>query len=436
MSSLPLTTLKRLRVFLGRVRLRVAQLQLAQTAAYLAFLSLLALVPIFTIAVSLLGATPILARLRDALLRFLAANLFLPSFSEAVVRHLNLFAAKASQLSLIGAVMFFATAFTALLTIDQTLNRIWQVRQPRPLARRLTLYWIFLSLGPLMLAATLAINALVVSELFGVTRLPGAARLWLTLLPWVISWVGLTLLYRLVPNAPVRWRDALAGALLASLALELLELSVGQHATRLPTYTVVYGAFAALPLFLLWLYLVWSIVLAGAALTASLPAWASGSPAARAPTPERVFEQSGAVLRALVESRRCGEHACQAGEFRTLFAQDPFAADAAARRLCALGYLQRHWRLDPVTPRVSDAPVWQEWWMLAPGAPVLSLRPLFEYCWRLPLALDAQGQARDPLRIRASSAPPPDLDRALASLAPASGDVFARPVPERAGDRV
>jgi membrane protein len=211
----------RLRGLARLVVRRVAQLQLTQTAANLAFLSLLALVPVFTIAVSLLGATPMFARLRDALLRFLSANLFLPSFSETLVRYLNQFAAKASQLSLIGGLAFFATAFTALLTIDRTLNRIWAVGRPRPLARRLTLYWTFLTLGPLLVGATLTINGLVVSELFGGTRL-AAERLWLALLPWLASVAGLTLLYRLVPNAPVRWRDCLIGALLATL-LELLK---------------------------------------------------------------------------------------------------------------------------------------------------------------------------------------------------------------------
>ncbi len=411
----------RLRGLARLVVRRVAQLQLTQTAANLAFLSLLALVPVFTIAVSLLGATPMFARLRDALLRFLSANLFLPSFSETLVRYLNQFAAKASQLSLIGGLAFFATAFTALLTIDRTLNRIWAVGRPRPLARRLTLYWTFLTLGPLLVGATLTINGLVVSELFGGTRLAEAERLWLALLPWLASVAGLTLLYRLVPNAPVRWRDALIGALLATVALELLKRGLGLQLTRLPTYTVVYGAFAALPLFLIWLFLVWLIVLAAAVLTASLPSWGEGLNEPPPETPARRFERARRVLTALLAARVAGRAAVQAGPLRALFEDDPARADATARQLVSLGYLHRHWRLDAPGPAGAvrarsqaigkgavESPVWQEWWLLAPGADLMTLRPLFDDCWTLPLAAEAD-PAADANPGAAPVEPTPDL---------------------------
>ena len=420
-----MTVVIRLRGLARLIVRRVAQLQLTQTAANLAFLSLLALVPIFTIAVSLLGATPMFARLSDALLRFLSANLFLPSFSETVVRYLNQFAAKASQLSLIGGLAFFATAFTALLTIDRTLNRIWAVGRPRPLARRLTLYWTFLTLGPLLVGATLTFNGLVVSELFGGTRLHEAERLWLALLPWLASVAGLTLLYRLVPNAPVRWRDALIGALLATVALELLKRGLGLQATRLPTYTIVYGAFAALPLFLVWLFMVWLIVLAAAVLTASLPSWGEGLHAPRPETAGCSFERARRVLEALLAARRAGQSAVQAGPLRDLFDNDPGLANATARRLSSLGYLHRLWRLDApgpagaVRPRArvgggpaADSPVWQEWWLLTPGAQVMTLRPLFELCWSLPLSPDAAGD--DPAAVPDARAPAlSDLDQPL-----------------------
>ena len=420
-----LTVVIRLRGLARLIVRRVAQLQLTQTAANLAFLSLLALVPVFTIAVSLLGATPMFARLRDALLRFLAANLFLPSFSETLVRYLNQFAAKASQLSLIGGLAFFATAFTALLTIDRALNRIWAVGRPRPLARRLTLYWTFLTLGPLLVGATLTFNGLVVSELFGGTRLAEAERLWLALLPWLASVAGLTLLYRLVPNAPVRWRDALIGALLATVALELLKRGLGLQLTRLPSYTIVYGTFAALPLFLIWLFLVWLVVLAAAVLTASLPSWGEGLHAPLPETAGRSFERTRRVLDALVAARVAGSPAVQAGALRALFDDDPALADATARRLSSLGYLQRHWRLDVpesagavrMRSRASgrpagDSPVWQEWWLLAPGAEALTLRPLFEHCWGLPLAADIVGS--EPVAATQGQIPSlADLERPL-----------------------
>lgn len=265
-------------------------LRLPQAAASLAFLSLLALVPVFTIAVSLLGALPMFSKLRDALLKFLAANLFLPSFSETLVRYLNQFAAKASQLSLIGALLFFASAFSALLTIDHTLNRIWHVERARPLARRLTIYWTFLTLGPLLLAGSVTINGVIASEFLGGARLAVVERLWLDVLPWIITIGGLTLLYRLVPNAPVMWRDAFAGALAAAVLLEVLKHVLGVQVARLPTYTVVYGTFAALPMFLVWLFLVWMMVLAGALVSANLPYWDAADHEPRPAGPARRFD--------------------------------------------------------------------------------------------------------------------------------------------------
>lgn len=159
------STLWRLRALALRMAARVSELALLQTAASLAFLSLLALVPVFTIAISLLGASPVFAPARDALLQFLSATIFLPGLSQVVLKYLNQFAAKAGQLSLIGGLAFFATAFSVLFTINRTLNRIWQVRRPRPLAHRLTLYWMFLTLGPVVFAISIAVNAQLAAEL-------------------------------------------------------------------------------------------------------------------------------------------------------------------------------------------------------------------------------------------------------------------------------
>jgi membrane protein len=374
----------RLRRFVALVAGRVAQLQLTQTAASLAFLSVLAMVPVFSIAISLLGASPVFARPRDALLQFLSATLFLPGFSELVVRYLNQFASKAGQLSLIGGLFFFATAFTALLTVDRTLNRIWQVRRPRPLARRLTLYWTFLTLGPLLLALTLLANGLLLAQLFEKAGPLAVQRAWLSTLPWIASTMVLTLLYRLVPNAPVRWRDALLGGLVGAAALEGLKQALAFQAVKLPTYTVVYGAFAALPLILLWLFSVWLAVLAAAVVVACLPAWSHGvlPPAPHGPAAR--YARGRGVLLALLAAQRRGEAALQAGSLRTLFDQDAEAADETAALLAGLGYLRRHWLLgrdgadgDPA----ADEPVWQEWWLLAPQAGALCLRELFEHCW-------------------------------------------------------
>ncbi len=366
---------------------RVGELALLQTAASLAFLSLLALVPVFTIAISLLGASPVFAPARDALLQFLSATIFLPGLSQVVLKYLNQFAAKAGQLSLIGGLAFFATAFSALFTINRTLNRIWQVRRPRPLAHRLTLYWVFLTLGPVVFGISIAVNAQLAAELFAQTGQRDVQRAWLSLLPWFASIGVLTLLYKLVPNAPVRWRHALVGGVAGAVALELLRQMLALHAVRLPTYTVVYGAFAALPLFLIWLMLVWLAVLGAAVLVACLPTWDAGGPTTPARSAAAVFARGAAVLGALAQARARGEPAVQAGALRPTWDGDAAAAEADARLLAALGYLHRHWRTDEPAPD-GDGEIWREWWLLRSEAAALGLRALFEHCWQAEAAAE------------------------------------------------
>lgn len=378
----PFDVLARARGTLLAFARRGARLRLPQTAASLAFLSLLALVPLFTIAVSLLGALPALAQLRESLLKFLAANLFLPSFSDTLVRYLNQFAAKVNELSFVGALAFLATAFSAMLTIDRTLNGIWMVEQFRPLARRLTIYWMFLTLGPLLLGATLAINGIVMSELFGGARLRVVERAWLVFLPWLTTIAGLTLLYRLVPNAPVRWREALAGALAAAVALDLLKRGFAFQVAQLPTYTVVYGAFAALPLFLVWLFLLWLTVLAGALLAASIPYWGAGAGVHLRPSPARRFEMAAGALGALMQVAHEGRTTLSPRELRALFERDPDRAERTARLLGALGYVERFWRFSEREATEAERTVWNEHWALAPGAGAMTLRPLFECIWQ------------------------------------------------------
>lgn len=357
-----------------------ARLQLPQTAASLVLLSLLALVPVVTIAVSLLGALPAFSSLREALLRFLAANFLLPSFSETVVRLLNQFSAKASELSAVGAVLFFATAFSALLTLDHALNRIWAAPQLRPIARRLTVYWTFLTLGPLLLAASIAVNGLIVSELFAAAGMRQVEHAWLSILPWLTTIAGLTLLYRLVPNAPVRWGEAFAGALAAAVVLELLKRGLAFQVAKLPTYTVVYGTFAALPLFLIWLYLLWLTVLAGALLAASIPYRGAGAGVHLQPSLSDRFGMAAGVLEALVRAADGGRQAVAAGEMRGLLERDPARAIETARLLSELGYLDRYWRLGDAAGD-GEREIWAEHWALAPGAAQRSMRALFERLW-------------------------------------------------------
>ena len=357
-----------------------ARLRLAQAAASLTFLSLLAIVPVVSIAISLLGALPMLADLRLSAMQFIATNLFLPSFSDTVVGYLNQFAEKVGELSALGAALFFATAFSALRTIDDTLNRLWDTGRPRSLVRRMTIYWTFLTLGPVLLAAGTAVNTLVFSQWLSGVSLPALKTAWVALVPWLTTIGGLTLLYRVVPNAPVGWRDALLGAIVATLTLELLKRGMSMQLARLPTYTIVYGAFAALPIFFIWIFLLWLTVLGGALVVASLPAWSQAQSLTLAETPAARFWLSRCVLERITRATLAGEIPVSASEFRALFGGDAFRARQTIEALVELGYLQRFWRTDD--PALIEAgTIWQERWMLSQQGAQRSLRPLFDRIW-------------------------------------------------------
>ncbi|MBN9428851.1 MAG: YihY family inner membrane protein [Burkholderiales bacterium] len=368
------------------------QLHLTQTAGSLSFLSLLALVPMFSIVFAVTTALPTFARLRQALQQFMAANLFPSAISDTIFTYLNQFAAKASGLSLIGSAAFFITAFTALLTIEETLNRIWVADRPRPLANRLTLYWTLLTLAPLMLGASLTVHGVVATAWLRGENLDQLRNLWLVVLPWVISLTGLTLLYRLLPSAPVRWREALAGALLAALLLHLLRSGLGWYVAKLPSYTVVYGAFAALPLLLLWLFLGWMALLVGALLAANLRFWGQPGEPHRLRTPAERFHDARQLLGMMAEQIGANpDGALPVARFRERLGDDPQRFAEAALLLARLGYVTRLVNLGEAAPSgreavsgvVSDAslPPWNERWIWAQAPAGLTLRPLFEAIW-------------------------------------------------------
>ncbi|MFP5405605.1 MAG: YihY family inner membrane protein, partial [Gammaproteobacteria bacterium] len=325
-------------------------LRLAEAAGSLAFLSLIAIVPMFTIAFAVLTALPVFDRMREGLQGFLNGNLFPTAFSETLLSHLNEFASKAGELSLVGSGVFFVTAFTVLLTVEVTLNRIWGADRQRPLTLRLTLYWALLTLGPLLLATSITANGIVMSSWLRGRDLRELRGLWLVLVPWLTTFSSLILLYRLVPATHVRWRDAIIGALLASLLVELMRRLFAIYVANLPTYTVVYGAFAALPMFLLWLFLGWTSLLVGALLAANLRWWRHSAVAHTRGSGDR-FDDARAVLSAMAKElgdRR--DAALPARRLQALFDGDPQRALESATLLASLGYLTRFVTLVDVVP--------------------------------------------------------------------------------------
>ncbi len=400
-----------LRQLLASMARQAGELRLQQSASSLTLLTLLAVVPMAAVGLLVLTALPAFDAMRASVQRFVADNLFLPSFSATVSVYIEQFVAAADKLSAIGTVFFFATAMSAMLTIDRTMNDIWRTARPRPLGQRLVLYWALLTLGPVLLGGALGLQVAVAARLSDTGRLTEAIAAGL---PTVLGVLGLTLLYRLAPNERVRWSHALLGALLAALLLEGLKRLLGLYVTRFPSYTVVYGAFAALPLLLLWLVALWMSVILGALLAANLRYWGVPLGPPHHATPAGEFDRMCRILAGVLHA---GAASVPSARFRADFDGDAREADRVVSALAQAGLLVRVW---PVGGQGGPAGVWDEYWLAAPGLAMRTLRPLFERVW------DERGARRE-RASRGATGGDAAVDPGGAVLDRPIGEVFAQP---------
>lgn len=266
--ALPANTGKVVRFVLRRA----GDKKLTQVASSLTFTTVLSIVPMLAVVLALFTAFPLFGEFRVALEEFLTTNLMPPAVSENVMLYLNQFAAKASGLTAAGSLFLIVTSISLIMTIDEAFNNIWQVEQQRPLRQRMLVYWAIVSLGPILAGASLWATSLLARESLGdVDNLPTWLGFALSFIPLVVTGLGFTALFCLVPNRKVLWRDALAGGLGTAIVLEIMRTGFAFYLTRFPSYTVIYGAFATLPIFLLWIYMSWLVVLVGATVAAILP---------------------------------------------------------------------------------------------------------------------------------------------------------------------
>jgi len=242
-----------------------------QSAASLTFTTLFAVVPLLTVTFVMLSAIPALQGVGEQIQHFILEN-FLPDSGEAVHEYLNAFITQARQLTWIGVLFLLATAYTMLVSVEKAFNHIWRVRQPRRGVARFLLYWAVLSLGPLLLGAGFVASTYItsLSLISGPDALIGAKPL-LRITPLLSSVAAFTLFYAVVPNTRVPIRYALAGGLFAAGLFEVAKALFGFYVRMFPGYQLIYGAFATVPLFLLWVYLSWLIVLFAAELVCNLP---------------------------------------------------------------------------------------------------------------------------------------------------------------------
>jgi len=233
------------------------------SAAALTYMTLFAVVPMMTVTFSMFSLIPAFQGVGDQV-QDLIFSVFIPSTGSEVESYLGDFASKARKLSLVGVGILVVTAYLMLHNIERVFNRIWATTGPRRGVTAFLLYWAVLSLGPLLLGSAILMNTYVLSiRLFTEDIAQDALNILFGYLPLVLTALAFTLLYTVVPNCKVMLRNALTGGVVAAVALEFAKSGFGYFVSN-SSYTSIYGAFAAVPIFLLWVYLCWMIILAGA----------------------------------------------------------------------------------------------------------------------------------------------------------------------------
>lgn len=240
------------------------------SAAALTYTTLFAVVPMMTVTFAMLAAIPAFQGVGEQIQAYIFRN-FIPSTGATIQEYLTAFISQARQLTWIGVGFLIVTAFMMLLTIEKAFNLIWRVRQPRRGMSSFLLYWAILSLGPLLLGAGFAVSTYItsLSLISGPHALLGVGMV-LKMMPLLLSIAAFTLIYAAVPNTRVPLRHALAGGSFTAVLLEAARQAFGLYVSYFPSYQLIYGAFATVPLFLLWIYLSWLIVLFGAELVCGL----------------------------------------------------------------------------------------------------------------------------------------------------------------------
>ncbi|WP_213296455.1 YihY family inner membrane protein [Paraburkholderia sacchari] len=266
-----LDIVKRLARFAAR---RSREDRIPQVAGSLTFTTLLSIVPLATVAFALFTAFPIFATFQNSLQDFLADHLMPAQINSQIFMYLNQFASKAKGLTTMGMIVLFVTSVMTMMTVESAFNVIWRVRKARPFAQRVLVYWAILTLAPILIGVSLSISSYLFTRSIALATEQHVSMVfdWMLIgasLP--LTALAFTMLYVYLPNCRVEWRDAVVGGVAAAIAFELAKRGFGLYVRRIPTYTAVYGAFAAAPMFLLWMYLSWFITLVGAMITSALP---------------------------------------------------------------------------------------------------------------------------------------------------------------------
>jgi membrane protein len=313
--------------------------RLGLTASSLTFTTTIALVPLVTVALAVFTAFPMFAKFQDVLQKWLVESLIPDNIARQVLGYLTQFAGKASKLGVAGVAVLLTTALALVFTIDRTLNAIWRVRKPRPFGQRVLVYWAAITLGPLLLGVSLTMTSTAITASRNVMgAMPGGVQFLLDLIQFLLMAAGMAALYYYVPNTRVRWGHAWVGGLFVSTGFELAKKLLTFYLSKVPTYSVVYGAFATVPILLVWIYMAWVMVLLGAVITAYLPSLLAGVPR-RLGQRGWAFELALEILQQLAQARQGPHKGCSTAELAKLLRVDLQQLEPSLEALTTLDWI-------------------------------------------------------------------------------------------------
>ncbi len=324
---------------LRTLRKRFREDNLGLTASSLTFTTLIALVPLLTVMLAVFSAFPMFSNFQGALEKYFLQALVPDNIAKPVLKSLTLFAGNARSIGTAGLLVLVMSALALVLTIDRTLNRIWRVRRVRPIGQRILVYWAVMTLGPLLLGVSLSLGSYALSASKGwAAALPGGLGFGLDALEFALLATCMAGLFHYVPNTSVRWVHAWAGALFVAVAMELAKSGLGWYLKAIPSVSAIYGAFATLPILLLWIYLVWVVVLLGAVVAAYAPSLSM--PVMRRPDgPGQRFEMALEVLHELDAARRAGARGVTLAQLATRLRTDTLQLEPVIHRLSDIDWV-------------------------------------------------------------------------------------------------
>jgi len=249
---------------------RIVKDRINVTAGYLAYITLLSIVPMVTVLISVISSVSAFNEAGDVIHNFVIEN-FVPAAGNVVSHALQDFVANTGKMTAFGASFLFMTSLMLISNIDKSLNVIWRTQRKRRWVFSFSMYWMALTLGPILIGASIMVSSYITSlKILESETLTGIYHLFLSKLPFIISFFSFVTLYLIVPNRRIKLSHAVIGAFVSAILFELSKIGFALYVTHFPSYQLIYGALAAIPILFVWIYLCWLIVLIGAEVTASL----------------------------------------------------------------------------------------------------------------------------------------------------------------------